>query len=181
MSGYWTLTATASPDWQPGAVHLADRRRGDRLGRELGEHLGRRAPAELLAQARLDVAVGAGRNLILQPLQLLAKGVGQNVGHDADELADLDEQAAQLDDGGLESGGRSCGASPASARAMAAGAAKPPRDRQAEIRQRDLGGHEVGGEETRAAGHGRIIPCGGKVVARSRIPAANIFAVTFGR
>ena len=142
---------------QPRAVHLADRRRGDRHGRELREHLGRRAPAKLLAQPRLDVAGGAGRNLILQPLQLLPERVGQDVGHDADELPHLDEEPAQLDDGGLDPAG--VPAVLLQRQALDRGrTAKPARDRQAEIRDRDLGGHEVGGEETCAARHARIIP-----------------------
>ena len=60
------------------------------------------AAAELLAQARLDVPVGPRRHLVLQALQLLAELVGQEVGHDADELADFDEQAPQPEDGGLD-------------------------------------------------------------------------------
>ena len=132
-------------------VDLADRRRGDRLGRELREQLGRAAAAELLAQARLDVAVRARRHLILQPLELLAERVGQEVGHDADELADLDEQAAQPQDRGLD---------PARVPAVLGlgqpldrlGPAKPARDRQHEIGERDLGGHEVGDD---TGGNGR--------------------------
>ena len=83
-------------------VDLTDRRRRDRLLRELREQLRRSAAAELLAQARLDVAVRARRHLILQPLELLAERVGEEVRHDADELADLDEQAAQPQDRGLD-------------------------------------------------------------------------------
>ena len=45
---------------------------------------------------------GRGRNLVLQPLELLAERVGQEVRHDADELADLDEQAAQPQDRRLD-------------------------------------------------------------------------------
>ena len=49
--------------------------------------------------------VGARRHLILQPLELVAERLGEEVGHDADELADLDEQALQLDDGALDAAG----------------------------------------------------------------------------
>ena len=109
---------------QARAVDLADRRRGHRLGRELGEQLARAAAAELLAQARLDVAVGPRRHLILQPLELLAERVGQEVGHDADQLADLDEQAPQPQDRGLDAGARCAGAWPGSARSIASGRRK---------------------------------------------------------
>jgi hypothetical protein len=41
----------------------------------------------------------------LQGFQLLAKGIGKQIGHDADELAHLDEQALQIDDGGKHAPG----------------------------------------------------------------------------
>ena len=111
------------------------------------------AAAELLAQARLDVVVGARRHLILQPAQLVAKRVGQEVGHDADELADLDEQAAQPDDRRLDAARVQLmlGARGALIRL---GAAKAARQHQPDVRQRHLSSHEVRGQQTRGAGHG---------------------------
>ena len=97
MSGYCTFTATCSPlckratcTWPMDAEAMG-------TAVELGEHLVGSTPAELLAQPRLDVLVGPGRHLVLQPLQLAPERLGQEVGHDADQLADLDEQALQLD------------------------------------------------------------------------------------
>ena len=57
---------------------------------------------DLLAELRLD-ALGdlverARRHLILQPLELAAERVGQEVRHDREQLADLDEQALELED-----------------------------------------------------------------------------------
>ena len=78
-------------------MHLPDRRRSDRGPIELREDFVGTAPTELLAQTRLDVLVGPGRNLVLQAFEPAAKRLGEEVGHDADQLADLDEQALQLD------------------------------------------------------------------------------------
>jgi hypothetical protein len=74
-------------------------------GIELGEDLVGTAAAELLAQPRLDVGIGTRRHLILQALQLAAKVLGEEVRHDADELADLDEEALQLDHRALHAAG----------------------------------------------------------------------------
>ena len=97
MSGYWTLTATSRPSLSRATCTCPIEAEAIGVAIELGEDFVGRAPAELLAQTGLDVLVGPGRHLILQPFELAAKGLGQEVGHDADELADLDEQALQLD------------------------------------------------------------------------------------
>jgi len=60
----------------------------------------RRLATEFLAQPDLDLRKGTRGHAVLQGFQLLAKGIGKQVGHDADELADLDEKALQIDDGG---------------------------------------------------------------------------------
>jgi hypothetical protein len=75
-------------------MDLTDGRRGDRLDRKLGEQLRRTLAAEFLTQSILDVAIGTRRDLVLQALELLAEGIGEEVRHDADELPHLDEQAA---------------------------------------------------------------------------------------
>jgi hypothetical protein len=78
-----------------GAMNLPNRCRGHRLGRKRGKDLTGAPTGKLLGKALLDVVVGPGRHAILQRLQLGAKRLRQHVGHDADELTDLDEQPAE--------------------------------------------------------------------------------------
>ena len=59
--GYCTLTATARAVVGDGAVHLADRRRGDRHRVPLGEHLvGRRAELRARSTAAASSALIGG-------------------------------------------------------------------------------------------------------------------------
>jgi hypothetical protein len=82
-------------------VDLTDRCRCDRPRLELRERFGHRT-TELLDDARLDVLVRARRHCVLQSLELATELLGEEVRHDGDQLADLDEQALELDDRALD-------------------------------------------------------------------------------
>src|SRR5207244_1663096 len=62
----------------------------------------RAAALKLLAEAPLHVAVGARGDGVLQSGELGAELLGEEVGHDRDELAHLDEEALQPPDGALD-------------------------------------------------------------------------------
>ena len=129
---------------QARAVHLADRRRGDRPLVELGEQLARRL-AELLAQALLDLGVGPRRHLVLQPLELGAELLGQKVRHDRDELPDLDEQPLQPRDRAVHAARVAADVSCAPARRSPPASGSAPARLQRQIRQDDARGRPVGG------------------------------------
>ena len=131
---------------QPRLVHLTDRGRRHRLGREFREQRLGVAPPELLLQSIADVGIGTRRHLILQGLELVAKGVGEEVGHDADELPDLDEQPPQLDDGRLDAQGIAAMLLPGQPRDRVV-AAKTASDGQPQVGQRDPRDDQVHGEE----------------------------------
>ena len=63
------------------------------------------AASHLLAEAPVDICVRPRRNLILQPLELPPKLFRQEVGHDADELTDLEEQPLKPRDRPLDEAG----------------------------------------------------------------------------
>src|SRR6266545_2768294 len=80
---------------EDGAVHLADRRRRDRLGVELDvEALDRLA--ELLEHHALDLLVREGAYVVLEAPQLGDDVRREDVGPHREQLAELDEGRAQL-------------------------------------------------------------------------------------
>ena len=82
-------------------MHLRKRRARD--GKRVDEREERvDVPAEFLAQPGRDFIERPRGNAVLQLLQLCTKFRRQEVCENADELADLDEQAAQLEDGTRE-------------------------------------------------------------------------------
>ena len=80
---------------QAGAVRLADRRRGERLPVELGEHLVDRA-AELGLEARPDLLDRLGRDPVLQRRELVAHLGRDEVDAGRRDLAELHVDAAGL-------------------------------------------------------------------------------------
>jgi hypothetical protein len=84
-----------------GAVHLPEAGARDGLLVALGVALRHLAP-EVRLDAQGDLGVGARRHLVLQPLELAPKLLGQEVGEDREELADLDEEPLQHQDGALD-------------------------------------------------------------------------------
>ena len=80
---------------QDGAVHLADRRGGERLLVELEEEPLDRL-AELLLHDALDVGVREGTDVVLEPAQLDDDVRRHGVGPRREQLAELDEGRAEL-------------------------------------------------------------------------------------
>src|SRR5690606_8735981 len=58
----------------------------------------RRRRAELFLDSRGDLLERARRDLVLQPFQLRAERLREEVRHDRQRLADLDEEALELED-----------------------------------------------------------------------------------
>jgi hypothetical protein len=75
-------------------VHLAQRRRGERLGVELGEDP-RQPDAELGGDDPLDLVGVERRDVVLQPRQRLDVRRGEEVGPSGHQLAELDVGGAE--------------------------------------------------------------------------------------
>jgi len=104
--GYCTLTATGLARREPRAVARGpiDRPDDHRSARLAKTSEGARPPNSSRRRASMSLyGRGAPGPAVLQ---LLAKSVGKEVRHDADELADLDEEAAQPEDWRPRCGGR---------------------------------------------------------------------------
>jgi len=82
-------------------VHLTERRARDGRLVELGEEARHRL-LQLGLDAPLDLGERPRRNLILKALELGAELLGEEVRQDGKELADLDEEALELEDGALD-------------------------------------------------------------------------------
>ena len=96
MPGRWTLTTTASPVRSRRPVGLADRRRGERLPVELGEHVVDRA-AELGLEHRRDAARrGSGGTRFCSSASSSQTSRRQEVDAGRGDLAELDVDAAGL-------------------------------------------------------------------------------------
>ena len=61
-----------------------------------------RAAPSSLSRAGLGLLEGPRRDLVLQAFELPAELRGQEVCHDRQQLADLDEEALQTEDGGVD-------------------------------------------------------------------------------
>ena len=92
-SGALHLDHDLRPVHQTGPVHLGERRRGLRHRLEAGENLFHRPP-ELDGDQGPDVGQRLRRHLVLQPLQLIGDRGWQDVHACAEELAQLDQDAA---------------------------------------------------------------------------------------
>ena len=103
ISGRWIFTDDPLAGAQPGRVGLADRRRGERLPVELGEHLVDRG-AELRLEHRLDRLARLGRDVVLELGQLIGDSGRHEVDAGGRDLADLDVDAAGLLEHGPEAG-----------------------------------------------------------------------------
>jgi hypothetical protein len=86
---------------QIGLVHLPERRARDGPAFEAAKELIDGA-SEIGEDALLDVRERARRHLVLETLEARSKLLGEEVGHDAEELADFDEETLKLDDGALD-------------------------------------------------------------------------------
>ncbi len=84
-----------APVRQHGAVNLADRRRGERLGLELEEEALDRLP-ELLADQPLDLGERDLPDVVLEPAQLGDDVRRHDIGARGKELAELDERRPEL-------------------------------------------------------------------------------------
>ena len=93
--GRCTLTTTRRPFGQRRAVHLADRRRGERHLVELGEQPLDRL-AELLADRPLDIGERERPHVVLKAAQLGDDVRRHDVGPRREQLAELDERRAEL-------------------------------------------------------------------------------------
>ena len=94
------LDRDASPVEKVSLVYLTERSAGQRTSLEPREHLIDRT-SEIGKNAMLDVLEGPRRNLILQAFEPGAKLLREEVGHDAEQLADLDEEPLELDNRSL--------------------------------------------------------------------------------
>jgi hypothetical protein len=81
---------------QPRAVHLADRRRGERHAIELGERGGERAIAERRARGLHRLAGRHGRHVALQTLERARHLGRQQIFARAEQLAELDVGRAEI-------------------------------------------------------------------------------------
>ncbi len=95
------LDGDARAIFQIGLVHLPERRARDGPAFEAAEELIDRA-SEIGEDALLDVRERARRHLVLEALEARSKLLGEEVGHDAEELADFDEETLKLDDRALD-------------------------------------------------------------------------------
>ena len=95
MPGYWTLTTMQSPVPQAGAVHLAERGRGD--GRLVKGRKDLVHGAQLLGDPLHDLGKRRGRHLVLELGEFVGVFLGKDVDAGGQELADLDQHAAHLD------------------------------------------------------------------------------------
>ena len=96
MSGMLHLDRDSAPAVRDRNVHLRERRAGDRDRIERREQL-RRATARTPCECEPNFLGRPRRHAVLQPLELGAKLERKNVRENANELADLDEQTAQLE------------------------------------------------------------------------------------
>lgn len=143
-------------------MHLPDGSRSDGLGIEFGKDLVGRLSAQFLAQTNLQLGKRPGRHAILQGLQLLAEGQRQKIRHHADQLANLDEQALEIDDGGKNAPGiPSVNLVGQSGGVL--GAHQTAAQRKKGIRQDDLHGHEIG---THQPTKGPAVNCGSRSAGR---------------
>ena len=85
----------AAPVREHGAVNLADRRRGERLGLELEEEPLDRLP-ELFSDHTLDLGERDRPHVVLEPAQLGDDVRRDDVGSRREQLAELDERRAEL-------------------------------------------------------------------------------------
>ena len=92
-SGALHLDHHLRPVHQTGAMHLGERRRGLRHRLEAGEDLLHRPP-ELGGDQGPDVGQRLRRHLVLQPLQLIGDRGWQDIHARAEELPQLDQDAA---------------------------------------------------------------------------------------
>ena len=89
------MTATCAAAAQHGAVHLAERRGGDRFRLEGLERLGQ-ADAQLLLHDPLDVGVRKRSDVVLQARERLEVRGRQQVRARRQELSELDEGRTEL-------------------------------------------------------------------------------------
>ena len=98
MPACCTFTTTSSPLSEPGAVHLADRRRGERRRVEVDEQRRRAAASSSVSIVSRTASASSAGTLGLQLLQFLGERHADLVGPRAEDLAELDERRAELFD-----------------------------------------------------------------------------------
>src|SRR5262249_53319211 len=150
-------------------VHLSERRARDGAALEAAEQLIDRT-AEVGQDALLDVRERARRDLILKSLEPGPKLLGQEIGHDAEELAHLDEEALELDYRALHAE-RVLAMRIGDAVVVPARAEKSAAETEGGVREDDLERREVRADEAVALHAGAI---GGELLLGTYAHAARI-------